>query len=173
MLQSLAVGVLGSLVGNTLGEALKTKDNGKAAEGFEIAHLGSAKAPDDAKGAYNDSMDATAKEALDALREMTSGGLEGFWKWMMKELREDVMEDMGVSEEALAAMDPAQRAAVEDAIEKEVQARLKEAMGIDDNGTDMAKAKLPEEMIEKLKQAMQTAQGVGYKEDKTLMELLG
>lgn len=68
------------------------------------------------------------KDARDMLKEMTEGGLDGYWKWMTKKLREDVLSDMGLSEDALAAMDPATRASVEKAIEDEIQKRLAEAM---------------------------------------------
>lgn len=170
MLQGLAVGVLGSLVGNTLAEALKDKGSASATEGFQIASLGKAKAAGEDESPYMEEMDEETKAALESLREMTSGGIEGFWQWMMKELRKDVMEEMGVSEASLAAMDPEQRAATENAIEEEVQKRLKQAMGVGEEGETPQKLT---ELVEKMKQAMQTAQGSGYKDEaKGLLEFL-
>lgn len=170
MLQGLAVGLLGSAVGTALDAVFKDKKDTVSAEGFKITALDTGK-KDEAGHVYNDSMDASAKEALDALREMTEGGIEGYWKWMMKELREDVMEEMGVSEEELAAMPVEQRAAVEQAINDEVQKRLKEAMGIKDGEEAVVDAN---EMIEKLKQAMQTAEAnKSYKDDeKDILSIL-
>lgn len=69
-----------------------------------------------------------AQQAHDILKEITEGGLAGYWKWMMKNIRENVMEEMGISEADLAAMSPTERAAVEKAIADEVEKRLVEAM---------------------------------------------
>lgn len=68
------------------------------------------------------------KEAKEMLSDMTEGGLNGYWKWVMKQLREQVLEEMGLSEDQVAAMDPASRDAVEKAIAEEVQKRLAEMM---------------------------------------------
>jgi len=170
MLQGLAVGLLGGVLGTALDTVFKDKKEAAGADGFKIAILDTPK-KDEAAGLYNDRMDAGAKEALDALREMTTGGIEGYWKWMMKELREDVMSDMGVSEEELAAMPVEQRAAVEKAIDDEVEKRLKEAMGIKDGEEAVVDAN---EMIEKLKQAMQSMQAkTSYKDDeKGILDVL-
>lgn len=170
MLQGLAVGLLGGALGTALDTVFKDKKEAGGADGFKIAMLDTPK-KDEAAGLYNDRMDAGAKDALDALREMTSGGIEGYWKWMMKELREDVMDEMGVSEDELAAMPVEQRAAVEQAINDEVQKRLKEAMGIKDGEEAVVDAN---EMIEKMKQAMQAMQAKdAYKEgEKGILEVL-
>lgn len=74
-------------------------------------------------------MTQTEKDAMEMLSDMTENGLNGYWKWVMKQLREKVMDDMGISEQELAAMDPDARAAVEKAIEEEVKKRLAEMMG--------------------------------------------
>lgn len=73
---------------------------------------------------------ASAKdEALKLLREMTEGGLAGYWKWMIKTMRErlrdEVMQGMGMTEEALAAMPADQRRDIEAKITEEVERRLK------------------------------------------------
>lgn len=162
MLQGLAVGLLGGALGTALDSVFGEKKQAAGGEGFAISML-EASAKEETGATYNDSMDAGAKEALDALREMTTGGIEGYWKWMMKELREDVMDEMGVSEEELAAMPAEQRSAVEKAINDEVELRLKEAMGIKDGEQGVVTA---QEMIEKMKQAMQAEQAKGaYKEE--------
>lgn len=73
---------------------------------------------------------ASAKdEALKLLGEMTEGGLEGYWKWMIKTMRErlraEVMDGMGISEEQLNAMPADQRRDTEARITEEVERRLK------------------------------------------------
>ncbi len=171
MLQGLAVGLLGGALGTAIDSVFKDKKHAAGAEGFKITSLGDPSKKDEVGKTYNDSMDAGAKEALDALREMTTGGIEGYWKWMMKELREDVMDEMGISEEELAAMPAEQRGAVEKAINDEVEKRIKEAMGIKDGEEAVVDA---DQMIEKLKQAMQSAQAKeAYKDDeKGILEIL-
>jgi acetyl-CoA acetyltransferase len=167
MLQGLAVGLLGGALGTALDSVLK--DTTAAADGFTIATLDTGKT-EETESTYADTMDADAKDALDALREMTTGGIEGYWKWMMKELREDVMGEMGVSEEELAAMPVEQRKAVEQSINDEVEKRLKEAMGVKDGEEGVVNA---DEMIEKLKQSMQADQAKGaYKEEKGILGVL-
>lgn len=72
---------------------------------------------------------STTDEAWKLLQEMTEGGLAGYWKWMVKtmreKLREEVMGGMGISEEQLAAMPEAQRKDIEAKITEEVERRLK------------------------------------------------
>lgn len=68
-------------------------------------------------------------EAEKLLSEMTSGGLEGYWRWLIKNeearIRADVMQGMGLSEEQLAAMPDAQRQDLEKQISDAVAQRLK------------------------------------------------
>ncbi len=171
MLQGLAVGLLGGALGTALDTVFKDKKDAAATDGFAIATLDTAKTQDTETTYADNNMDAGAKDALEALREMTAGGIEGYWKWMMKELREDVMEEMGVSEEELAAMPVEQRGAVEKAINDEVEKRIKEAMGVKDGEEGVVNA---EQMIEKMKQAIQAEQAKGaYKnEEKGLLDIL-
>lgn len=72
--------------------------------------------------------DAT-DQAWELLKEMTGGGLQGYWKWMIKTMKErlraDVMGDMGVTDQSLAAMPEAQRNDIEQKINEEVERRLK------------------------------------------------
>lgn len=72
---------------------------------------------------------SVTEEASTLLREMTEGGLAGYWKWMIKTMRErlrnEVMQGMGMTEEALAAMPADQRRDIEAKITEEVERRLK------------------------------------------------
>ncbi len=105
-----------------------------AQAGIEIRSLPVAEASEAEGGltaVSGDKTDAAASAAFDYLKEMTAGGLEGAMRTAMKKLREKIMGEMGVSEERLAAMEPAQRAAVEAKIGEEVQKRIQEAMGAD------------------------------------------
>jgi hypothetical protein len=72
---------------------------------------------------------SVTEEASKLLREMTEGGLAGYWKWMIKTMRErlrdEVMQGMGVTQEQLNAMPPDQRKDIEAKITEEVERRLK------------------------------------------------
>lgn len=114
--------------GGGLSELFSSLVNGNSADGTGV---GSA-----AAGATSDSMDPKTQEALNMLKDMTDGGMQGYWKWMMKQIRQKVMDEMGVTEASLAAMKPDQRAAVEKQIEDEVKRRLAKAMGLDGTGKD-------------------------------------
>jgi hypothetical protein len=144
-------------LGNGMGISLNTFDSPLAGATQESAALSIGPTADD-------KMDPGVKEALEMLREMTSGGLEGAMRWAMKELREDVMESMGVSEDELAAMPADQKAATEKMIAEEVQKRLAEAMGKDKQGVADA-AMTPEELIAGLQKALQGEANKAYKED--------
>lgn len=75
---------------------------------------------------------AETKEAKDMLAEITGGGAKGYWAWKMKQLREQitaqVMGEMGLTPEKLAAMSPEERLATLKKIEEAVEERLKLAM---------------------------------------------
>lgn len=72
---------------------------------------------------------STTEEASKLLKEMTEGGLAGYWKWMIKTMREklraEVMDGMGISEDQLKAMPADQRKDIEAKITEEVERRLK------------------------------------------------
>jgi hypothetical protein len=89
-------------------------------------------AVDAGTSADNSPSDSAAEEAKQMLHDMTAGGLDGFWKWHIKQLREkitdEVMQGMGITKDSLAAMPAEQRMAVEKAINDEVEKRLKEAL---------------------------------------------
>ncbi|RYG61791.1 MAG: hypothetical protein EON60_02170 [Alphaproteobacteria bacterium] len=146
MLDKLAMGLLGNAVSSVLGGFLgtdKTDKAGKAGSaGFDQILLGmkDVTAAEELGINTKDKVSAGTEEGLSLLREMTSGGIEGYFKYMIKELREKVMEDMGVSEADLAAMDPAQRDVVEKAIEDAVKEKVAEAMGIDKDKVEQAMA---------------------------------
>jgi len=94
-----------------------------------------------------DKTDAAAAEAFQYIKDMTAGGLEGAMRTAMQKLRDKIMEEMGVSDESLAVMDPAARGEMEAKISEEVQKRIKEAMGADGTVTaeeQMVGAKLLE-----------------------------
>lgn len=75
---------------------------------------------------------ATAETPADLFHKLTKDGLDSLVRYQLEELRkkitEQVMKDKGVTEESLAAMTPAERKAIEDAIAKEVEERLKQAL---------------------------------------------
>lgn len=134
MLDKLAMGMLGNAVSGILGGLIGgEKKGGVNATGFEDVLLAAKEKTEAEKMGINasDPMSAGTEEALGLLREMTSGGIEGYFKYLMKELREKVMDEMGVSEAELAAMGPEQRKAVEDAINEAVKEKLAEVMGVD------------------------------------------
>lgn len=168
------IGLASSMLGGVL-DMFKTDKKDKTDEvsgteefgalmagGMSIASLPTA-APADEDKVYG--MDDGTKEALAMLRDMTSGGLEGAMRWAMKQLREDVMESMGISEAELAAMPADQKAAVEKAIAEEIQKRMAEAMGKEKDGGLAAKAMTPEEMIAGIQKALQEAAKKAYKEE--------
>lgn len=110
-----------------------------------------------------DPISAGTRDALALLREMTEGGLEGAMKYALKKLREDVMESMGVSEEALAAMPEGERTAMEQKIAEEVQRRLTDAMGKDKNEMTGG-AFSPEDLLAGLRKAVQAEANRAYRE---------
>lgn len=79
----------------------------------------------------SDKVSAGTSEALSMLKEMTSGGVEGYFRFIVKNIREKVMKDMGVSEEQLAAMPADERKAIEDKIAEEVKKQVAKIMGTD------------------------------------------
>lgn len=135
MLEKLAAGMLGSavssLLGGMFGDAKKVGGAAEADAGLFTKMLG--KARDGADVAVNETegMDADTAAAWSQLKEMTSGGVEGYWKYMIKQLREQTMEAMGVTEESLAAMEPGQREAIEAKIAEKVKEGLAKVMGVE------------------------------------------
>lgn len=115
-------GAFAALMGQVSGQA-----------GIGITSLGGAKAEDGGLSeiAGTKGMDAQAMDAWQYLKDMTEGGLEGAMRTAMQKLRDKIMEEMGVSKEELAAMDPAARGAMEAKIEEEIQKRIEAAMGAD------------------------------------------
>lgn len=102
--------------------------------GIDIKSLPVAAKDEDGKALSavgGDKTDAAASAAFDYIKDMTAGGLEGAMRTAMKKLRDKIMEEMGVSEDSLKAMDPTARNAMEAKISEEVQKRIKEAMGAD------------------------------------------
>ena len=140
------------------------------AGGITISDLPTATKADEAEGVtgvgLTDGVDAGVQEALDLLREMTSGGLEGAMRWAMKELREDVMDGMNISEQELAALPADQKAAVEKAIADEVQKRLAEAMNKDKQELAAGgNALAPQDIVAGLQKALQAEATKAYKEE--------
>ena len=133
MLEKLAAGMLGSAVGSVLGGLFGAKKT-EAASGFNITTLlGGVKEKTEAdKLGINtsDSVSAGTQDGLSLLREMTDGGIAGYWKFMMKQMREKAMESMGVTEESLAAMDPAERKVIEDKIAEKVKEAMAKLMEV-------------------------------------------
>lgn len=101
--------------------------------------LGSMLGTDDPIAASNAKRDARFAELLSetdeakaALAEVTGGGIQGYWAWKMKKLREDitgqVMSEMNMTPEKLAALPPEERLAMLKKIEDMVAERMKLAM---------------------------------------------
>ncbi|PZP39950.1 MAG: hypothetical protein DI585_02400 [Pseudomonas fluorescens] len=180
------IGLAGGLASNLLGGVLdmfkKDKKGGVdeatgaeqfgslMAGGMQIATLPAVAPAEEDKAASGaakvDRLGAGVQEALDALHEMTKDGLEGAMRWAMKEIREDVMESMGVSEDELAAMDPAARDAMEQKIDEEVQKRMAEAMGKDgQDAVAETNALSPEQMVMGIQKALQAEANKAYREE--------
>lgn len=129
-------GITGS--GGLLSNLLGTKKKDGTDDGFDITSLTSPATDDtgtdDVDGpdaSSTDGMDAGTKEALDMLHDMTSGGMEGYFKYMVKQAREKAMSDLGVTEDSLKAMDPSARAAMEKKIDDMVKTAVAKIMGVD------------------------------------------
>lgn len=75
---------------------------------------------------------AETKEAEAALGEITKGGVNGYWAWKISEMRkkitEQVMGEMNLTPEKLAAMSAEERLLTEKKIEDLVEERLKLAV---------------------------------------------
>lgn len=75
---------------------------------------------------------AEQEEAKKALEEVAGGGIEGYWQWKIKKLREQieeqVMGEMNMTAEKLAALSLEDRLALEKKISEVVEQRLKLAM---------------------------------------------
>lgn len=145
-----AAGLLGSVAQDLFGKSTGTAATDGDADAFASMVVAQVPASGVKNLALNDgddsaasdptaNMDAGTKDAYDTLNDMTSGGVGGYFAWMMKQTREKVMDEMGVSDASLAAMDPAVRAAVEKKIDEEVKERLKKAMGMDGDSKDAKK----------------------------------
>jgi hypothetical protein len=124
-----AMSVFGSLLGT---DKAKTTQSGGAA-GFDITQLvgGKSDVTDDGVNT-SDSVSTGTQDALSMLKDMTDGGMTGYFKWMVKQIREKTMESMGVTEESLAAMPEGQRTAMEQKIEEAVKKDVAKIMGVDD-----------------------------------------
>ncbi len=75
---------------------------------------------------------AAAEDAKATLTDVTKDGARGYWKWKMKELREQitaqVMGELNVTAEKLAALPLEDRLALEQKIRDMVEERLKLAI---------------------------------------------
>lgn len=64
--------------------------------------------------------------------EIAAGGMQGYWSWQIKnltsKLMQQVMGEMGVTEEGMAQMGDADRAKLEEEIMKKVKALMKEVV---------------------------------------------
>lgn len=118
---------LGSLLGVD-----KKKDEGQGGMFSTLLNgVGDADSETADAGLSTDGMSPATKDALDMLHEMTQGGFKGYFAWMVKKIREDVMDKMGVSEADLAKMSPQARAAMEKQIDEAVAQQVAKMMGID------------------------------------------
>jgi uncharacterized protein YdcH (DUF465 family) len=86
---------------------------------------------------------AEQNEAKQMLADITQDGAKGYWEWKIEEMRkqitEQVMGEMNLTPEKLAAMPPEDRLALEDKIARLVEDRLKLAVT-----EEMKKKKLAE-----------------------------
>jgi hypothetical protein len=75
----------------------------------------------------------------DDVNTLKKKGFTGFFKKMqeekMKELREKILEEMGLTEEDLSKMPPEQRATIEKMIAKEMQLRMSAESALEDEKT--------------------------------------
>ena len=83
----------------------------------------------------------------DDVSTLKKDGFTGFFKKIqeerLKELREKILEEMGLTEEALAKMPPEQRATTEKMIAKEISKRMSAASALEDaKETDSIKRRL-------------------------------
>lgn len=71
-----------------------------------------------------------AQEPEDMLQEITQDGASGLWKWQIKQLKAkiaaEMMGEMNLTPEALAAMPEAQRISIEQKIMQAVEQRVQE-----------------------------------------------
>ncbi len=92
----------------------------------------------------NDPMDDRLSDDVNTLKKE---GFTGFFKKIqeekMKELREKILEEMGLTEEDLAKMPPEQRATIEKMIAKEISMRMSAESALeDDKETDSIQKRL-------------------------------
>jgi hypothetical protein len=120
MLDKLAMGMIGHALGGLVGGIFGDRNADKldAKNGFASILAAARTEPTIADVAFG------KEDAVAELRDITSGGIEGYVAWIIKQLREDVMESMGVTEEQIAAMDPMQREDTLKAIADEVERRM-------------------------------------------------
>lgn len=134
MLEKLAAGFLGSAIQSLFGGTATGATNGakELDEGLFSKLLEKTDSGVTEDGVNSsDSVSTGSADALSLLKEMTNGGLAGYFKWMVKQIREKVMEDMGISEDALAAMPADQKTALMEKIEEEVKKQVAKIMGVD------------------------------------------
>lgn len=81
-----------------------------------------------------------AESAVDALKTPTATErfLEEARKSPMERLREQIIKELGISEEDLAAMPPDEKRATEDKIRELIEEKLKQGMRANDAGGDSA-----------------------------------
>lgn len=69
-------------------------------------------------------------DPAEMLKEITEDGIASMWKWQIKKLKEkvasEIMQEMSLTPEQIAAMPDAQRVSVEQKIMQEVERRVKE-----------------------------------------------
>lgn len=82
--------------------------------------------------------DAGTEDAGEDSSRITRNSYTGFFKEIqekrMEELREEILEEMGLTEEMLAKMDPEARGRIEGIIAKEIQKRMMAQSAMDEDG---------------------------------------
>lgn len=72
------------------------------------------------------------------LKDMTSGGMQGYWSYQIKQMKQKVAEDTlqskGLTEADVANMPPDQRADLERTIMREVEQKVRQMTNADKNG---------------------------------------
>ncbi len=117
------------------------------AQSQELCGLFAAELSGQMEAASTQAFDNQSDPLADGVKTLKKDGFTGFFKKLqeekMKELREKILEEMGLSEEDLSKMPPEQRAAIEKMIAQEIANRMSAESALEnDKETDPIKKRL-------------------------------
>ena len=113
----------------------------------ELSGLFAAELAGQMETASTQAFDNQSDPLSDGVKTLKKDGFTGFFKKLqeekMKELREKILEEMGLSEEDLSKMPPEQRAAIEKTIAQEIAKRMSAESALEnDKETDPIQKRL-------------------------------